>query len=535
MNPPSAGSHDLILLAGRRRGWSRLIGPALLLAALAPPLSAQDGPAQQYGQDLPVPKRQLAITHHEIRTVDNRLRYVATAGYLPLGDGDRSHHADVFFVAYTAVARSTRQRPITFLFNGGPGQPAVWLHLGIGPKRVVMEQPSTGARFAAEGSDPPPYRRLEPNPHTWLAETDLVFVDPISTGYSRAARDHSSAQFHGYSEDVEYLGEFIRLFLTRFERWGSPKFLVGESYGTTRVSGLANHLQERHGIYLNGVLLVSAVLNWQTARFHIGNDLPFLLALPSYTATAWYHGLLRHESLDAALEESTRFALGDYALALLRGDEIERTEHAGVAARLAELTGLSAEFIERSNLRISSDRFTKELRRNERITIGRLDSRYIGVDRDAAGERYDYDPSYYVYGPYSTLINEYIRYELEYRNDLPYEVRAGDLVRPWSYASVENRYLNVAEELRAAMHQNPYLHVFVASGYYDLATPFFAVDYTISHMQLAPVLRQNVHVKYYEAGHMMYIHPPSLIQLRTDITEFYHAASPGRPGLATSR
>ena len=447
---------------------------------------------------------------------------------IPAVADDGEVRANVFFVAYTSEPPEGRSRPITFLFNGGPGQPAVWLHLGVGPHRAAVAQPSVTQRFASNGAIAPT-AELVPNEHTWLSFSDLVFIDPVSTGYSRAAPGVDAQDFHGYVQDVEYLGEFVRLFLTRFERWDAPKFLAGESYGTTRVSGLARYLQERHGITLNGVILLSAILNWQTARFDVGNDLPYLFFLPSYTATAWYHGRLagglQTGGLENAVQQAREFALGDYATALLRGDNLPTAQRGMIVQRLAGFTGLSPDYVERSNLRVEGRRFMKELRRDEGVTVGRLDGRYLGVDRDAVGEVPEFDPSYFVYGAFTALFNDYVRGELEYRNDLAYEIRAGDLVRPWDYSNVENRYLNVAEDLRSAMSGNPGLRLFVACGYYDLATPFLAMEYTLSQMQLAESLRENVTVRYYEAGHMMYIHPASLAKLELDISGFYDEAT----------
>ncbi len=499
-----------------------------LTAALLLAVVTSAGLAQTTSESAVSGGEHVVETRHRIRTGAGELSYLARTGHLPLRDEAGVHLADIFFVFYTKEGVDSRTRPITFAFNGGPGQPAVWLHLGIGPMRAVIPEPSPDRRFATGSPAPPPFASLEANEGSWLDDTDLVFVDPVSTGYSRAAPGQSPSQFHGYAEDVEYLAEFVRLFLGRYDRWGSPKFLVGESYGTTRVAGLARHLQSRHGIYLNGVVLVSGMLNWQTGRFHVGNDLPYLLFLPSYTATAWYHGKLEGGTLEEALAASRQFALGEYATALLLGDDLPPDRRERVVQRLASLTGLDPAYVERSNLRIDGSRFTKELRRTERVTVGRLDSRFRGEDRDAAGERYDYDPSYYVYGPFSSLVNEYLRDVLGYRTDRAYEIRAGDLVRPWSYAGSQNRYLNVAEDLRHAMAENPSLRLLVASGYYDLATPFFAMDYTVSQMGLSAEQRRNVELAYYEAGHMMYIHPPSLRRLRQDAARFIATSVAGR-------
>jgi carboxypeptidase C (cathepsin A) len=462
-----------------------------------------------------------AVRTRHTTTVDGReLAYSATAGRMKLTDEAGKAKAELFYVAYVLDGVSDpAQRPITFAFNGGPGSSSVWLHLGaFGPRRV---------RMAAEGWAPPPPYELIDNAHSLLDVTDLVFIDPVTTGYSRAAEGESAAQFHGVTPDVEWVAEFIRLYTTRELRWPSPKFLAGESYGTTRAAALAGHLQERHGMYLNGIVLVSAILNFQTARFDVGNDLPYVLFLPTYAATAWHHKRVSREyqnDLRAFLDEVERFALLEYMPALARGDALPAADRERLVAKLGRYTGLSLEFIERCNLRIEIGRFTKELLRDERRTVGRLDSRFKGIDLDAAGERYEYDPSMSaILGPYTATINDYVRRTLKYENDLPYEILTGR-VQPWKYDQ-ENRYLNVAETLRKAMTRNPYLKVFVASGYYDFATPYFAADYTFQHLGLDPSLRGGVSFGYYNAGHMMYIHEGELARFKRDIAAFVRAAT----------
>jgi carboxypeptidase C (cathepsin A) len=399
----------------------------------------------------------------------------------------------------------------------------VWLHLGLfGPRRVAM---------AEEGWAPPPPYRLVDNDQSLLDRTDLVFIDPVTTGYSRAVPGEDAKAFHGVRPDVEAVGEFIRLWVTRNRRWASPKILAGESYGTTRAAALAAHLQERHGMYFNGVVLVSSILNFGTARFDPGNDLPYALYLPTYTATAWYHRRLpadlQARELPAVLAEVRRFAQGDYTLALMQGGRLPEAERREIADRLARYTGLSPEYVLGTDLRIQIFRFVKELLRDRRRTVGRLDSRFTGIDRDAAGEGFDFDPSMAaIRGPFSTLLNDYLRRELGYESDLPYEILT-DRVRPWSFEEFENRYLDVAEPLREAIAQNPALQIFVANGYYDLATPFFATEYTFDHLGLDPSLTGNVEMGYYQAGHMMYIHRPSLEQLRADLVRFLGKAIPG--------
>ena len=377
---------------------------------------------------------------------------------------------------------------------------------------------------------PPPYKLVD-NDTSLLDASDLVFIDPVSTGYSRAVPGEAPKQFHGVEEDVESVAEFIRVYATRNKRWSSPKFLAGESYGTTRAAGLSGYLQQRFGMYLNGIVLISAILNFETAEFDTGNDLPYVLYLPTYTAIAWYHKKLPADlqgDLQKALDESRKFAMGEYTDALAAGDALPAARRAETAQKLARLTGLSPDYIDRTNLRIEIMRFTKELLRGQRRTIGRIDARFLGIDRDAAGENPEFDPSIAaITGPYSGMLNDYVRSDLKFDSDLPYEILTGR-VQPWNYAPFENRYVNVAETLRRAMTQNPFLHVFVAKGYYDLATPFFAADYTFDHLGLDPTLRAHLGGAYYEAGHMMYVHTPSRVKLEKDIAQFLKSSvAPG--------
>jgi carboxypeptidase C (cathepsin A) len=323
------------------------------------------------------------------------------------------------------------------------------------------------------------------------------------------------------------VGDFIRLYTTRYNRWLSPKFLAGESYGTTRSAGLSGYLQERHGMYLNGILLISSILNFQTAIFTPGNDLPYILFLPTYTATAWYHSRLDAElqkNLRDTLDEVEAFAAGEYATALMKGDALPKAEYDQVATKLARYTGLSPDYVKQTNLRIEIMRFTKELQRDQRRTTGRLDARFTGIDRDSAGEYWEHDPSMSaIMGPYTAALNDYVRTELEFKSDLPYEILTSR-VRPWGFDNVQNEYLNVGETLRKAMSMNPFLKVLIANGYYDLATPYFATRYTFEHMHLDESLRDNYSMTSYEAGHMMYIHLPSLEQLKKDMADFISAA-----------
>lgn len=474
------------------------------------------------------PADQLVQTQHTVVINGVEIAYTATAGVIIMKEeaekdgvsaGEQAR-AGIFFVAYTRddVSGASR-RPLTFAFNGGPGSSSVWLHLGLlGPQRVLMTE---------EGWPLPPPGRLVPNPYSLLDVSDLVFIDPVSTGYSRPVAGESAKQFHDFRKDIESVGDFIRLYTSRYGRWLSPKYLAGESYGTTRAAGLAGYLQERHGLYLNGLMLISAVLHFQTLSFDYGNDLPYMLFLPTYTATAFYHRRLEPElqrDLIATLRAVEAFAFGDYALALLQGDQLDPATFDHIATQLARYTGLSRDYIARSRLRIRDDRFVKELLRDQHRTVGRLDSRFTGSDRDAVGETVELDPSLAaITGPYTAALNHYVREQLGFSSDLPYEILT-ERVWPWSFNDHQNRYVDVAETLRRAMHRNPALRVHVASGYYDLATPYFATRYTLNHLALDPALRSQISESFYPAGHMMYIQETSLSALKAVLADFVAVA-----------
>jgi carboxypeptidase C (cathepsin A) len=463
-------------------------------------------------------------TKHEITVNGTKIPYTATAGTLVLKKEDGKPWASMFYIAYTRDdTTDLSKRPLTFSFNGGPGSSSVWLHLGaLGPKKVEM---------GPDGQPPAPPYHLVDNQDTALEFTDLVFIDPVTTGFSREAPGEKADQFHGFEGDLKSVSEFIRLYSVRSERWASPKFLAGESYGTTRAAALSRYLLQNDGIYLNGIVLISSVLNFETISFAPGHDLPYELFLPTYTSTAWYHKKLPPDlqgSLEKALGEARRFAGGDYAAALMKGDKLTGAERSDIAKRLARLTGLSTTFVEESNLRVPPQRFEKELLRGERRTIGRYDSRLEGQDADAAGDRPGYDPSYSsVQGAYTATFNDYVRNQLKYETDLTYEILT-DKVNPWSYKEFENRYVNVAEWLRDAMTQNQNLNVVIANGYYDLATPFFATEYTVSHMGLEPNLAGHISLTYCEAGHMLYTRQSCLDSLHATMADFYRKSTPSK-------
>ena len=461
-------------------------------------------------------------THHSIMLNGQKIDYTVTTGTIVLKEEDleegEKQKASIFYVAYTKD-NPEPNRPLTFSFNGGPGSSSVWMHLGlVGPKRVLMTE---------EGEPVGPPYKLVDNEFSLFDTTDLVFIDPVSTGYSRTVPKEKPDQFHNVRKDIESVGEFIRVWTTRNQRWTSPKFLIGESYGTTRAAGLAGYLHQRHGMYLNGIMFVSSILNFITTQFDEGNDLPFILFLPTYTATAWYHHKLPadlQEDLEKAVAEARDFAMTNYTLALMQGNDLKGEERQKIVDKLVRLTGLSAEYIERTNLRINIHRFCKELLRDEGLTVGRLDSRYKGFDTDAVGEFNELDPSYSaILGPYTATMYDYLRRDLAYETDLPYEILKS-LYETWKYESYQNHYVNTAADLRRGFQLHPGLKVIVCNGYFDLATPLLATEYTYKHIPLPEMQQANIKMTYYPAGHMMYLHLPSLAQVSKDLHAFIEDA-----------
>ncbi len=480
--------------------------------------------SQQTEQKEKAPQEITSITLHSITIDGKKLDYTATAGTIVLKEEDVENgevaKASIFYVAYTLDGvKEPSERAVTFSFNGGPGSSSVWMHLGLlGPKRVLFDD--------EDNPLPPPYKLVD-NEFTLLSETDLVFIDPVSTGYSRSVPKEKPEQFHSLKKDIESVGEFIRLWTTRNNRWASAKFLIGESYGTTRAGGLSEFLQSRYGMYLNGIMLVSSILNFISARFTPGNDLPFILFLPTYTATAWYHKKLAPElqkDLRKTLDQVEEFAANEYTLALMKGNLLQGKERKAIVDKLAYFTGLSKEYINQTNLRINIHRFTKELRRSEGITVGRLDSRYTGYDKDGVGEYYESDPSYdAILGAYTATLYDYVRRDLKVEIDRHYEILIS-LYETWKYDKNENQFVNTGEQLRNAFRSNPFLKVIVCNGYFDLATPYFATQYTFNHIELPEKQRENISMTYYYSGHMMYTHKPSLIQVTQDLKQFIEKA-----------
>jgi carboxypeptidase C (cathepsin A) len=495
-----------------------------------PSLKIESNPtADQSNKDLTKIESKVLLTDHIVSTSHTlklktrNMKYTATCGTIVINEDQEKDgvyegakpKAQMFFIAYTLQGvKDSANRPLLFSFNGGPGSSSVWLHLGIaGPKRVLCD---------AIGNPALPHRLVD-NEHTLLGEADMVFIDPIGTGFSRMVEGEKTKEFHDYQRDIESVGEFIRLYLSRNNRWNSPKFLMGESYGTTRAAGLSNHLQEKHGIALNGIVLVSCAVEFQTLCFDHGNDLPYVIYLPTYAATAWYHKALaltlQKQTLAAVVAAAEKFANDTYHVALLKGARLTAKEREEVAQQVALYSGLSKEFVLNCNLRVSDNRFFKELLRSRGQTIGRLDSRFVGYDKDSGGETIETDPSFNgLLQAYSSCINQYLRDDLNFMQANPYNVIAS-LWDKWSYKEFSNKYVNVGDSLRQAMHGNPHMKIYVASGYYDLATPHASGDFTLAHLGLHESLRKNIQIRYYESGHMMYVHKASLEQMAKDLRQ----------------
>lgn len=471
---------------------------------------------QQQQRQAATPEEPPVVTKQSVTIGGRTMSYTVTTGFMPIKNAAGETDARIFYMAYTMDGTANKvKRPLMFSFNGGPGSASVWLHLGaLGPRRVKMTD---------EGWLPaPPYEMVD-NEGTWLGETDMVFIDPVGTGYSRATNPQAANRFFSVNGDLDSIGEFIRMYLGRNERWSSPLFLVGESYGTTRAAGLSNLLFEK-GIGLNGILLVSTVLNFQSIRFAEGNDMTYPLIFPSYTATAWYHKRLPNDlqskPLRDVLKQSEDFATNEYTVGLSKGDRMTAAEKDAMLTKLSRFSGLSKSFIDNSNMRVDLNAFNKELLRDQKRTTGRLDSRFTGIDGLMASDSPETDPSMTaIRPPYTAVFNSYVRGELGFKSDLEYYILGGGITAPWNW-NVNNGYANTGVPLKAAMQKNPYMKIFVASGYYDMATPYFAADHTFASMSLDPTLRKNVSFHYYEAGHMMYIEKASLMKLQTDAVGF---------------
>jgi carboxypeptidase C (cathepsin A) len=481
------------------------------------PSAATNAPAKK---DEPKAGQIPDATHSPVFTTNTvtiggeRVTYVAETGMLPVLKADGTSRASVFYVAYTRIGKTnSAARPVTFCFNGGPGSSSVWLHLGgLGPRRVKMNE---------NGTLPPPPFVLVDNAYSILDASDLVFIDPVATGFSRPAKDVKNDEFFGDENDLNSVGDFIRLWTTRHDRWLSPKYLCGESYGVFRAAGLADHLRGRYGMYLNGLILVSGVLDFATIWNNPGNDVPYPLILPAYTAAAQFHKKLPPDlqaDLPKALAEARTFAKGEYTSALHQGGALTAAERTNVIAELVRLTGLSPQVIVDNKLRIDESVFRRQLLHDQGLILGAYDARITGRDNDAASSYPDFDPSAAAtLGPFAAAMNSYVRSELKFEDDLPYEILAG--VQPWNYG-VRNSYASSGDKLASTINQNPFMRVLVLGGRCDLVCPIDTMHYALDHMALDGAYRTNITYAEFDSGHMMYINLPDLQKMQTVVKDF---------------
>ena len=497
--------------------WILLAASTSLHAAEVAPTNSpatNAPPAKNEAATIPDATHKPVFTTNTVTIAGQRVKYVAETGMLPILKPDGTTSASIFYIAYTRLGETnTGTRPVTFCFNGGPGSSSVWLHLGaLGPRRVKMNP---------DGTLPPPPFGLVDNYYSILNASDLVFIDPVATGFSRAAKDEKPEDFFSDSADLDSVGEFIRLWTTRHERWLSPKFLCGESYGVFRAAGLAEHLRASYGLYLNGLVLVSGVLDFATISGGTGNDLPYPLILPAYTAAAFYHKKLPPDlqaDLDKALAESRRFARGEYSAALLQGASLPADDRKKITVELSRLTGLTSQVIEDSQWRIDPGVFRKQLLHNEGLILGAYDARLTGREDDAMTPWAGFDPSSAaVMGPFAAAMNSYVRSELKFEDDLPYEILTP--MPNWNYTALHSAP-NTSDRLASVMNQNPYLKLLVCGGRCDLVCPIDTMRHSLEHMPLAEAYRKNVTYAEFDAGHMMYINQPDLQKLQAAIEKF---------------
>ncbi len=491
------------------------------------PEAHQDHPQAQAEASTPIPPEKSSVTHHSITLDGKQLNYTATAGTLLIRDQDDKPYGSIFYVAYTLDGADAKTRPVSFLYNGGPGSATLWLHMGsFGPVRVVTDSPKATAG--------PPFQLVE-NQDSLLDKTDLVFIDAPLTGYSRAVGKATAKDFAGVDQDLHAFDRFISRYITVNQRWNSPKFLIGESYGTTRSAALADMLGN-DGIQLNGVVLISSILNYGIES--PGYDMTYIGNLPSYAAAAWYFNKIPNKPASLAdwVQQAREFAAGPYAAALFQGDKLPADQLDSVAQQVSHFTGLSVDYVKEAKLRVSPTRFRKEVLRDEGLTLGRYDMRFEGEDVDSAGEFPSYDPSDTgIGGAFIGALHDYLQSELKYDTTDTYRPSA-ETIGEWDWhhhptsggfggRGGQQSVPYVAADLASAIRKNPHLQVFSANGYFDLATPFFITEYDIDHMQLPPELRGNIHFGYYPSGHMIYLNTAALHKLKADLADFISNAT----------
>jgi carboxypeptidase C (cathepsin A) len=512
----------------------RIVGLALVCAlawpAAAPAQEKEEKPAEKKAEKAPEsapPKEESSVTEHTIRIGGQTIPYKATAQTILLKNDKGEPEALVYSTAYTRTdVKDSSKRPIAFLYNGGPGSSSIWLHMGaFGPRRVVTVN--------AEATPPAPYK-IEDNADCLLDKADLVFIDPVGTGFSHAVGKAQDKDFWGVDQDVKSLAQFISIYVTRNNRWNAPKFLIGESYGTFRSAALGNYLQEHDSMYLNGIVLISSVLDLGTISFYPGSDAAYIYYVPSYAATAWYHKTLKDQpdNLEAFIDEARKFAYGEYASALIKGDKLTDAEKADIAEKLSRFTGLSTDYLIKANLRVKLGQFMEELQRSKGLVTGRLDARFSGPNYDPLAEFAPYDPQETaITAPFVAEFNTYVREDLKFGQDKTYEVESEGAARGWDWKRQGRRgeffpgAPNVEQDLIEAMISNPHLKVEVENGYFDLATPFLATEHTMDHLGLQTNLRKNIKLQYYNAGHMMYLHDEDLAKLKSNVANLIDSAT----------
>ncbi|MBL0209983.1 MAG: hypothetical protein IPQ13_03570 [Holophagaceae bacterium] len=499
-----------------------LLSLLLLALAASPALRAQEpvkAASVESAKPESEPKPERSVTHHSLRMGGVPLAYTATAGTFILRDSKGEPWARLGYTAYMKDGADAASRPITFAFNGGPGSSSIWLHIGVlGPKRVVTPN--------AEFAPPAPYRMVD-NEDSLLDISDLVMIDPVGTGFSSAVGKATDKDFWSVDPDIESVARFIAQFTGEAGRWNSPKYLLGESYGTTRGAAIADYTQSNLGLAFNGVVLVSVAMDLESIFTFPGNERPYPFFLPTFTAVAAYHHALPAEPKDvpALLIEARAFAMGPYLSALLKGDRLPVAELDAVAEKMHAFTGLSVEYIRAARLRVNPNAFRQELLRAKGLTVGRIDARYTGPNQNPQAEGAPWDPhGSAVGGAFTAAFMDYLHKDLKFGDGKDYRVSGRDIGQSWDFkhkiGNATQAMVNTTPDLAHALLTNPHLRVLVLNGLTDLATPFLATEYTMDHLNLPPAYRDHVEQKYFESGHMMYLHEPELKQMKKELAAF---------------